>query len=54
MTFSIVAYDAAAKQWGIAVESKFLAAGAVVPYAQAGAGAVATQAHANTSFGPRR
>lgn len=53
MTFSIVAYDAGTKQWGIAVESKFLAAGAVVPYAQAGAGAVATQAHANTSFGPR-
>ncbi|MBI5880018.1 MAG: DUF1028 domain-containing protein [Chloroflexi bacterium] len=53
MTFSIVAYDAAAKQWGVAVESKFLAAGAIVPYAKAGVGAVATQAHANTTYGPR-
>lgn len=51
-TFSIVAFDAQARQWGIAVQSKFLAVGAVVPWAQAGAGAVATQAHANTSFGP--
>jgi uncharacterized Ntn-hydrolase superfamily protein len=51
-TFSIVACDLTAGQWGIAVQSKFLAAGAVVPYAQAGAGAVATQANANGSFGP--
>jgi uncharacterized Ntn-hydrolase superfamily protein len=34
------------------VESKFLAVGAVVPWAQAGVGAVATQSYANTSFGP--
>lgn len=52
-TFSIVACDLAAGEWGIAVQSKFLAAGAVVPWARAGAGAVATQAWANTSYGPR-
>jgi len=51
-TFSIVAYDPQAQEWGIAVESKFLAVGAVVPWAQAGVGAVATQSYANTSFGP--
>ena len=51
-TFSIVAYDPQAQEWGIAVQSKFLAVGAVVPWAQAGAGAVATQSYANTSFGP--
>jgi uncharacterized Ntn-hydrolase superfamily protein len=50
-TFSIVAYDAKADAWGIAVASRFLAAGAVVPWARAGAGAVATQAYANTSYG---
>ncbi len=51
-TFSIVAYDPQAEEWGIAVQSKFLAAAAVVSWAQAGAGAVATQAHANTTYGP--
>ena len=51
-TFSIVAYDPDAQEWGIAVQSKFLAVGAVVPWAEAGVGAVATQAHANVSFGP--
>jgi len=51
-TFSIVAYDAMAEEWGIAVQSKFLAVGAVVPWARAGVGAVATQAHCNTTFGP--
>jgi uncharacterized Ntn-hydrolase superfamily protein len=51
-TFSIVGYDAQAQEWGVAVQSKFLAVGAVVPWAQAGAGAVATQSYANTSFGP--
>ena len=51
-TFSIVAHDPSEPAWGIAVASKFLAAGAVVPWARAGAGAVATQSHANTSFGP--
>jgi len=52
-TFSIVAYDPEAGEWGIGVQSKFLAVGAVVPWARAGAGAVATQAFANTSYGPR-
>ena len=36
-TFSIVAYDPQAQEWGVAVQSKFLAVGAVVPWAQAGA-----------------
>lgn len=52
-TFSIVACDRAAGQWAVAVQSKFLAAAAVVSFAQAGVGAVATQAHANTAYGPR-
>jgi uncharacterized Ntn-hydrolase superfamily protein len=51
-TFSIVGYDPQAQEWGIAVQSKFLAVGAMVPWAQAGAGAVATQSYANTSYGP--
>ncbi len=56
-TFSIVGYDPGASgtmpaEWGIAVQSKFLAVGAIVPWAQAGVGAVATQSYANTSFGP--
>lgn len=52
-TFSIVAHDPEQTAWGIAVASKFPAAGAVVPWARAGAGAVATQSHANTTYGPR-
>ena len=52
-TFSIVAADPAAGELGIAVQSKFIAVGAVVPWAKAGVGAVATQSWANTSFGPR-
>jgi len=52
-TFSIVACDPDEGAWGVAVASKFPAVGAVVPWAQAGAGAVATQSYANTSFGPR-
>jgi uncharacterized Ntn-hydrolase superfamily protein len=51
-TFSIVAHDAAAQEWGIAVQSKFLAVGAVVPWARAGVGAIATQSYANTAYGP--
>lgn len=51
-TFSIVAYDPDAREWGVAVQSKFLAAAAVVSWAQADAGVIATQAHANTSYGP--
>ena len=53
MTFSIVACDLEEQAWGVAVASKFPAVGAVVPWAQAGVGAVATQSFANTSFGPR-
>jgi uncharacterized Ntn-hydrolase superfamily protein len=52
VTFSIVAYDANSDSWGIAVASKFLAVGAVVPWGLAGAGAVATQAMANLCYGP--
>lgn len=53
MTFSIVAHDPSVPEWGVAVASKFPAVGVVVPWAEAGAGAVATQSYANTSFGPR-
>lgn len=52
-TFSIVAYDPAAKQWGVAVQSRVLAVGSIVPFAQAEVGAIATQSYANTTFGPR-
>ncbi len=51
-TFSIVAYDPVRLEWGIGVQSKFLAVGAVVPFARAGAGAVATQSYANMTYGP--
>jgi uncharacterized Ntn-hydrolase superfamily protein len=51
-TFSLVAYDPANGDLGIAVASKFLAVGSVVPWAQAGVGAVATQSWANTAYGP--
>ncbi len=52
MTFSIVARDPETGDLGVAVASKFLAVGAVVPHARAGIGAVATQADANLRFGP--
>lgn len=51
-TFSIVAYDPGREEWGVAVQSKFLAAAAVVSWARANAGAVATQSNANLSYGP--
>jgi len=51
-TFSIVAYSPDENAWGVAVASKFLAAGALVSWAQAGAGAVATQSFAKVGFGP--
>lgn len=51
-TFSIVAHDPDRGEWGVAVQSKFLAVGSVVPWAEAGAGAIATQAWANVGFGP--
>src|SRR4051812_10244116 len=52
MTFSIVARSADGSQWGVAVASKFLAVGAVVPAAQYGVGAVATQSYANLAYRP--
>ncbi len=52
MTFSIVAADLEKGDWGVAVASKFPAVGAVVPWARAGIGAVATQSWANTTYGP--
>ena len=52
-TFSIVGRDSETGDLGIAVQSKFLAVGAVVPWAKAGVGAIATQSWANTSYGPR-
>jgi uncharacterized Ntn-hydrolase superfamily protein len=51
-TFSIVARDPHNGDLGVAVASKFLAVGSVVPWARAGAGAVATQAMANLAYGP--
>lgn len=51
-TFSIVARDPANGDLGVAVQSKFLAVGAVVPWARAEVGAIATQALANIGYGP--
>ena len=51
-TYSIVACDLDAAQWGVAVQSKFLAVGSVVPWAEPHVGAVATQAYANPRYGP--
>lgn len=51
-TFSIVAADPEHQEWGVAVQSKFLGVGSVVPWAKAQVGAVATQARANTTYGP--
>ncbi len=51
-TFSIAACDLEAQQWGVAVQSKFLAVGSVVPWAEPQVGAIATQAYANPSYGP--
>jgi len=51
-TYSIVACDLDEKQWGVAVQSKFLAVGSVVPWAEPQVGAIATQAYANPSYGP--
>ena len=52
-TFSIVAFDSATGDLGVAVQSKFFAVGSVVPWAKAGVGAIATQASGNTTYGPR-
>ena len=51
-TFSIVARDPANGDLGVAVQSKFLAVGSLVPWAQAGMGAVATQSYVNVTYGP--
>ncbi len=51
-TYSIAACDLAAGQWGVGVQSKFLAVGSVVPWAEPRVGAIATQAYANPRYGP--
>jgi uncharacterized Ntn-hydrolase superfamily protein len=51
-TFSIVAHDPEKQEWGVAVASRALAVGAIVPWAKAGVGAVATQASVNIAHGP--
>lgn len=53
MTFSIIGFDPETKELGIAVASKFLSVGAVVPFAKAGVGAIATQSWANLEYGKR-
>ncbi|HYA70446.1 MAG TPA: DUF1028 domain-containing protein [Thermoplasmata archaeon] len=51
-TFSIVACERETGTWGVAVQSRFISVGAVVPYAEAGTGAIATQALCNVAYGP--
>lgn len=51
-TFSIVAHDPAQEVLGVAVHSKFISVGSVVPFATAGAGAIAIQSYANVCYGP--
>jgi uncharacterized Ntn-hydrolase superfamily protein len=51
-TYSIAACDLDGGQWGVATQSKFLAVGSVVPWAEPGVGAIATQAYANPRYGP--
>jgi uncharacterized Ntn-hydrolase superfamily protein len=50
-TYSIAACDLDAGQWGVATQSKFLAVGSVVPWAEPRVGAIATQAYANPRYG---
>lgn len=52
-TFSIVAYDSVNGDWGVTVASRYFSVGSVVPWAEAGVGAVATQANVNVGYGPR-
>src|SRR5580704_10523042 len=52
-TFSIVAYDPANGDCGVTVASKYFSVGAVVPWAEAGVGCIATQANVNVGYGPR-
>src|SRR5581483_7233026 len=51
-TYSIAACDLDAGQWGVATQSKFLAVGSVVPWAEPHVGAIATQSYANPRYGP--
>src|SRR5438046_6510588 len=51
-TYSVAACDLEAAQWGVAVQSKFLSVGSVVPWAEPHVGAIATQAYANPRYGP--
>src|SRR5256886_5681510 len=51
-TYSIVACDLEAGQWGVVVQSKFLAVGSVVPWAEPHVGAIATQSYATPRYGP--
>jgi uncharacterized Ntn-hydrolase superfamily protein len=51
-TYSIAACDLDAGQWGVATQSKFLGVGSIVPWAEPGVGAIATQAYANPRYGP--
>ena len=53
MTYSIVARDDETGQMGVAVQSHFFSVGPIVPWAEAGVGAVATQAHVEVSYGPK-
>ena len=52
-TFSIVAYDPVNGDWGVTVASRYFSVGAVVPWAEAGVGVIATQANVNVGYGPR-
>ncbi len=52
-TFSIIAFDPATNQFGVGVQSRAFGAGAAVPWAEAGVGAVATQAATNRTYGPK-
>src|ERR671935_3133443 len=51
-TYSICACDLAAGHWGVATQSKFVAVGSIVPWAQPHVGAIATQSYANPRYGP--
>ena len=51
-TYSLAACDLDAGQWGVATQSKFLAVGSIVPWAEPQVGAIATQAYANPRYGP--
>ncbi len=52
-TFSIVAFDPSTRELGVAVQSRYFSVGSVVPWAEAGVGAIATQSFVNVSYGPK-